>query len=110
MSSYGRRWEEVPLGDIVRELKEGFHQRTNPSVRLGGSHEGPWVVIGRVRNEGVPVLEPVKRIFLRRYATAEEAIAASVEHSSTRVGGGWALNLETGATVQIRRFDDGRVV
>ncbi len=100
----------MPLNDIVRELKDALQRRTNPAVALGGDHEGPWVVVGTIRSEAVPVMEPVKRRFLRRYASAEEAIAASVEHSCTRVGGGWALNLETGATVRIRRFEDGRVV
>jgi NADPH-dependent ferric siderophore reductase len=76
----------------------------------GGPDEGDWVLLGvmEVRSTpqlaAVPIMEPKKRMVMRRYRTAEEAVGASVCHSATRVGGGWAVNVRTGDTVQVLPF------
>lgn len=81
----------------------------------GGPNEGDWVLlavvaIGQNGQEAVPVMEPKRRMVMRRYRSAEEAIGASVCHSATRVGGGWALNVRTGHTVKFDPFRGDRHV
>lgn len=81
----------------------------------GGPNEGDWVLLGTLAVgqssvEGLPVMEPKKRMVMRRYRTPEEAIGASVCHSATRVGGGWVINLRDGRTVQFGPFQGERHV
>lgn len=74
------------------------------STERGGPNEGDWICVGVIGGKhAVPIMSRDKPV-MRLYRTPEEAIAASVEHSSTRVGGGWAINIRTGATVAIQRF------
>lgn len=92
----------------MHELRQ--EPNTNPdgyshATRLGGPHAGQWVLLalvgaGDTDHEVVPVMEPRKRLVMRRYRTAEEAIAAATEHAASRVGGGWAVNIKTGRMVQ----------
>lgn len=81
----------------------------------GGPNEGDWVLLGVLGRESenlnaVPVMEPKKRMVMRRYRSPEEAIGASVCHSCTRVGGGWAVNIRTGDVVAVRRYEGERHV
>lgn len=81
----------------------------------GGPNEGDWVLVavlgsGGSGHDGVPVMEPKHRRVMRRYRTPEEAIGASVCHSATRVGGGFALCLRTGRTVRFNPFHGDRHV
>ena len=105
--------EEKPKEDMYHALAESLERLTAPGC-IGGKNQGDWVLIGRVElaggqvHEGVPVMEPKRRLFMRRFSSAEEAIAASVLHSSTRVCGGWALNLVSGDTVLVRPFSTTR--
>lgn len=103
---------EAVKDKMMAELAASIERLTEPGA-LGGPNEGPWVLIGSLlkgrEQEGIPVMEPRKRMVMRRYRTAEEAIAASVLHSALRVNGGWTLNLETGQTVPVRPFE-GAVV
>ncbi len=80
------------------------------STTIGGPNAGDWIVLGLVGRFAVPIMEPKKRMVMRNYRTPEEAIAASVEHSSTRVGGGWAVNIRTGEMVAIHPFGGDRHV
>lgn len=92
------------LDEVIRSL-----ERLAERATLGGPQEGPWVLVGALgrgrEHDGIPVMEPLKRMVMRRYRSAEEAIAASVLHSALRVNGGWTLNLETGETVRVRAFE-----
>ena len=69
---------------------------------------GDWVLVATlVRQahgvEGVPVMarDRVMNLTMRRYDSAEEAMALSMSDSAMRIGGGWVLNLRTGETVRV---------
>ena len=97
---------------LLKEMIEGL-ERLLATSKLGGPNEGAWVLVGALgkgrEHDGIPVMEPEKRLVMRRYRSAEEAIAASVLHSALRVNGGWTLNLETGETVRVRPFEGAAV-
>ena len=75
---------------------------------------GQWVVIAvvpltRSGPVATPMLGGATRFSMRRFATAEEAVANSVAMPAARSFGGWALNITTGETVRINPFHSGRV-
>lgn len=106
----------MPTREFKKEIGRSVKRMEQAARELGGANEGPWVVVATMpkwpKNEidGIPVLHRPKRLVMRRYNSAEEAVAASVQDSAARVGGGWALNLETGATVRIAPFQYERHV
>lgn len=69
---------------------------------------GPWVVLGVVPMRDGPVATPLlggsRRFTMRRFASAEEAIANSVAMPAAKAYGGWAVNIETGETVRIAPY------
>jgi hypothetical protein len=91
-------------------MKRNRRSWTPPSVVSGGPDTGAWVVVAtlslrrRDHQHVVPVLGDKGLLGMRRYQTQEEAIAGGGHHPAVRVGGGWALNVETGETVRIHAF------
>jgi hypothetical protein len=77
------------------------------SKQIGGADVGNWVVVATLdlRSQNihpVPVWSLNAPFRMRRFKTAEEATAGSMQHAAVRIGGGWALNVVTGATVPIK--------
>lgn len=70
---------------------------------------GPWVVLGVVPMRDGPVATPLlggsRRFTMRRFGSAEEAIANSVSMPAAKAFGGWALNIESGETVRIAPYE-----
>jgi hypothetical protein len=76
---------------------------------------GPWVVVAVVdMSKRGPVATPMLggelRFTMRRFSSAEEAIANSVAMPAAKMYGGLALNIVTGDTVRFQPFDQQRVV
>ncbi len=75
------------------------------SATRGGEPGAQWVVLATVKTAsgqrlGVPVLEPGCGD-LRRWTTLDGALTEAYEDSAVRLGGGWAIHLESGAIERI---------
>ena len=87
---------------------------TPPSTEVGGPDTGMWVVVAtlslqrRSHVHAVPVLGDRLMLGMRRYQTKEEAMAGAGHHAAVRIGGGWALHLESGETVRIHPMNEAR--
>lgn len=87
--------------DVLKPLSlPGYHQEQYLDQR------GEWVLIAVLpRNAGereaVAVLDYEDRTYLQRYQDVKELLRLAYRNSAVRCGGGWALNLKTGATVRV---------
>jgi hypothetical protein len=95
------------LNTLAESAERVLHARTTPDA-------GPWVVIAVVPfSRSGPVATPMLagqiRYSMRRFETAEEAIANSVAMPAAKAYGGWAINIVTGETAAIAPFRGGDV-
>jgi hypothetical protein len=91
------------LNTLAESAERVLHARTTPDA-------GPWVVIAVVPfSRSGPVATPMLagqiRYSMRRFETAEEAIANSVAMPAAKMYGGLVLNIVTGETVRFQPFD-----
>lgn len=87
--------------DVLKPLSlPGYHKEQ----QLG--QHGEWVLIAVLprkagEREALAVLDYADRTFLQRYQGVKELLRLAYRNSAVRAGGGWALNLKTGATVPV---------
>jgi hypothetical protein len=100
------------MEDAITILRESAERMVQHKPTLD---EGAWVVIAVLPTVSrgllaTPMLGGFARFSMRRFNTAEEAIANSVAMPAAKAWGGWVLNIETGQTMSFRPFQDARVI